>query len=120
MADYIRLKGLEFYGYHGVMEAEKELGQRFIIDLTLKTNLKEAGVSDDVEETINYAEVYDEVKEIVEGKAYDLIETVAEKISDKLLAEFKTLEIIKVVVKKPEVPIPGVLEWVEVEIERSR
>jgi len=56
----------------------------------------------------------------VEGKAYDLIETVAEKISDKLLAEFKTLEIIKVVVKKPEVPIPGVLEWVEVEIERSR
>jgi len=41
MADYIRLKGLEFYGYHGVMEAEKELGQRFIIDLTLKTNLKE-------------------------------------------------------------------------------
>jgi dihydroneopterin aldolase len=120
MSDYIRLKGLEFYAYHGVLEAEKELGQRFIVDLELKFDLKKAGMSDEVSQTINYVEVYQEVKEIVENESYDLIETVAEEIAQKLLTKFNELEQVKVIVKKPEVPIPGILNRAEVEIERSR
>ncbi|SJZ86652.1 dihydroneopterin aldolase [Selenihalanaerobacter shriftii] len=120
MADYIRLKGLEFYAYHGVLAEEKELGQRFIIDLTLETDLKEAGMTDEVTKTINYAEVYQEVKEIVEDESYDLIETVAEKVANQILDKFVGIERVVIVVKKPEVPIPGVLDWAEVEIERSK
>ncbi|ADL13287.1 dihydroneopterin aldolase [Acetohalobium arabaticum] len=119
MSDYIRLEGLEFYGYHGALAEEKELGQRFIVDLELEIDLQEAGMTDRLDQTINYAEVYQKVKEIVEGDSYDLIEAVAEKIADSLLRDYSILEGIAVRVKKPEVPIPGVLDWVEVEIERS-
>lgn len=119
MGDYIRLQGLEFYGYHGVLTEEKELGQRFIIDLELKMNLTEAGTKDQIDKTINYAEVYQKVKGIAEGDSYDLIEAVAEEIADRLLMDYSMLEVVAVKVKKPEVPIPGVLDWVEVEIERS-
>jgi phosphoribosyl-AMP cyclohydrolase len=63
---------------------------------------------------------YQEVKEIVENESYDLIETVAEEIAQKLLTKFNELEQVKVIVKKPEVPIPGILNRAEVEIERSR
>ena len=118
MSDYIRLQGMEFYGYHGALAAEKELGQRFIVDLALLMDLKAAGVSDDLGKTINYAEVYEVVKEVVTGPSYDLIEAVAEEIADRLLKEYQPLESIVVVIKKPEVPIAGVLKNVEVEIER--
>lgn len=120
MTDCIRLNNLEFYGYHGVLPEEKELGQRFVIDLDLGINLEEAGKSDEVEKTVNYAEVYHEVKEVVEGKSYDLIEAVAEKIAERLLTNFTKLNKVIVVVKKPEVPVSGILDEVEVEIERSR
>lgn len=119
MSDYIRLEGLKFYGYHGALAEEKELGQRFIIDLEMEVDLQEAGMTDRLDKTLNYAEVYQEVKKIVEGDPYDLIEAVAEEIADSLLTGFSTLEGVVVRVKKPEVPIPGVLNWVEVEIERS-
>ncbi|MBM7622720.1 dihydroneopterin aldolase [Sporohalobacter salinus] len=119
MSDYIRLEGLEFYGYHGALVEEKELGQRFIIDLELEIDLKEAGRTDQLDKTINYAKVYQTVKKVVEGEAYDLIESVAEEIADRLLTDYSMLKGVLIRVKKPEVPIPGVLDWVEVEIERD-
>ncbi|MGM0472053.1 MAG: dihydroneopterin aldolase [Bacillota bacterium] len=120
MADYIRLKGLKFYGYHGVLAEEKELGQRFIVDLALQTDLKPAGVSDDLTESINYAEVYEVTKQVVEGESYDLIEAVAESIAAKLLSEFTRIKQVQVQVKKPAAPVAGILDWAEVEIERER
>ena len=73
MNDIIFLNGMRFYGYHGVLPSENEIGQIFIVDVTLKVDLKDAGQSDDVADTVNYGEVFEEVKSIVEGRPSRLL-----------------------------------------------
>lgn len=118
--DKIFLNGLTFYGYHGLFPEENHLGQRFIVDLELELNLQKAGHSDDMNQSINYGEVYQLTKAIVEGESHKLIETVAEIISKRLFNEFELLEACKVKVIKPDPPIPGYYESVGVEIYRER
>ncbi|MDQ0273072.1 dihydroneopterin aldolase [Cytobacillus purgationiresistens] len=118
--DKIFVNKMEFYGYHGVFSEETRLGQRFIIDLTVETNLKKAGETDDLNESINYAELYNACKVIAEGKPYKLVEAVAEKISADLLNKFSTISQVTVKVIKPDPPIPGHYESVAVEITRGR
>ena len=78
--DKIYIRDLEFIGYHGVFEEEKKLGQKFSISLELTTNLREAGLNDDITKTTHYGEVAESVKKIFFQKKYDLIETLAEDI----------------------------------------
>ena len=118
--DKIYLNGLEFYGYHGVLGEETRLGQRFFADVVLTLDLRGAGLTDDLEETINYAEAYAEIKRIMEGDPAKLIETVAERIATTLLARFETLTSVTVKVTKPMPPIAGVMQGVAVEITRGR
>ena len=66
--DKIYVNGMKFYGYHGVFPEEQKLGQRFNVDVMLTLDLSKAGLSDDLDATVNYKEVYDAVKEIVEGE----------------------------------------------------
>ena len=75
--DRIRLRGLQFFAYHGVMDEEKTLGQRFFVDVDLMRDLSLAGQSDQVQDTINYAEVYQVIKLIVTEERYHLIERLA-------------------------------------------
>lgn len=118
--DYIHLRDVEFYGYHGVLEAEKTLGQRFRVTLKLAVDLKEAGQTDDLNKTVSYAEVYELTKEIVEGKPYKLIEAVAEKIAQTILSTFMNqVKGVQVEVIKPDPPIPGHYREVAVEITRG-
>ena len=105
--DIINLKDLRFYGYHGVLEEEKVLGQKFIIDLKLYADLSKACVSDDVNDTISYALVYDIVKEIVENEKFNLIEKLGNEIIDKLFNQFNSIEKIRIEVKKPKAPVNG-------------
>jgi len=95
-----------FYGYHGTSPAEKELGQRFIVDLEVRKDLGPAGRSDALEQTVNYAELYRLAKHIVEGESCNLIETVAERIAAAVLAAYP-VEAVRVKVRKPEAPIKG-------------
>ena len=81
MNDIIFLNGMRFYGYHGVLAAENDIGQIFVVDITLKVDLSYAGQSDDVKDTVNYGEVYKDVKSIVEGPRSCLIEHLAERIA---------------------------------------
>lgn len=118
--DKIFLNQLAFYGYHGVFEEESVLGQRFIVDLELFLNLKAAGKSDDLKHSIHYGEVYNVAKEVVEGKRYQLLESVAEVLASKLLTEFPLLEACKIKLIKPDPPIVGHYESVGVEIYRER
>ena len=67
MLDKIYVNKMEFYGYHGVLPEENKLGQRFRVDLMVETDLKQAGVTDELEESISYADLYQVCKEIVEG-----------------------------------------------------
>jgi len=117
--DKIYFNGMSFYGYHGVFEAEAQLGQRFFVDLVLSLDLSRAGASDDLHDTVNYADIFSEVAKIVEGERYKLIETVAARIADRLLESFPIAEV-RVKVTKPHPPINGHYDSVAVEIERCR
>lgn len=117
--DTIRLLGMEFYGYHGVFEAEQELGQRFEVDVELFRDLAEAAETDDIDVTLNYVDVYSLVKEIVEERTFNLIEALAGAICDAILRGF-AVDGVRVRVRKPHVSLGGLLRTVEVEIERWR
>lgn len=118
--DKIILEKMEFYGYHGVYPEENKLGQRYRVDLTAYVDLKQAGQTDDLNKSVNYAEIYTLCKEIVEGERYNLIETVAERIAAGVLAKHKRIQACTVKVIKPDPPIPGHYQSVAVEIERKR
>ena len=118
--DKIQLKGMVFYGYHGVSPAEQELGQRFVVDLETQRELGVAGLSDDPEDTVNYSRMYRLVREIMEGPSRRLLESLAETIAQRVLADFD-VDAITVRVKKPEVPMKGsILDYAAVEIFRER
>ncbi|MBI4491912.1 MAG: dihydroneopterin aldolase [Chloroflexi bacterium] len=119
--DHILLSDLAFYGYHGAREEEKRLGQRFLVDLELSLDLQPAGRSDDLAQTVDYAEVYRLVRQVAEGPSRDLLEAVAEAIAAEVLGHFPELQAVKVRVKKPWAPIAGSqLGFVAVEITRVR
>ena len=119
--DYIHLNDMEFYGYHGALPEEKKLGQRFRLTVSLATSLEDAGLTDDLDKTVNYAEVYELCKMVVEGEPVKLIETVAEIIANAILESFQEkVSGIRVVLVKPDPPIPGHYASVSVDITRGR
>lgn len=111
---------MEFYGYHGVFPEENKLGQRFIVDVILELDLKKAGTTDELTDTVNYGHLYNLCKDVVEGKTFKLVESVAETIAKECFKQFSQVEAITVKVVKPDPPIPGHYESVAVEITRRR
>lgn len=120
MLDKIFLNQLSFYGYHGVYPEETKLGQHFIVDLVLELDLQHAARHDDLQASIDYGDVHERVKAIVEGKPYKLVEAVAERICTDLLQAYDQLQTCTVKVIKPNPPIAGHYESVAVELTRSR
>jgi dihydroneopterin aldolase len=118
--DKIFVNKMEFYGYHGVFPEENKLGQRFIVDLTVLLDLQKAGQTDQLEYSVNYAELYRICKEIVEGEPVQLIETLAERIAAAIIKEFQAVSEVIVKVIKPDPPIPGHFQSVAIEITRRR
>ena len=117
--DSIRLHNMQFYSRHGVNPEEHTLGQRFEVDVELCLDTRPAALQDDLRRTINYAQVYKAVKQIVEEERFALIETLAETIAMRLGQHFAP-DSIRVCVRKPHAPIKGVLDYVAVEIERTQ
>ncbi len=121
IGDEVLLEGLRFYAYHGVNPEEKAQGQRFVVDIALRTDLRPAGETDDLARTVSYSAVYKRVKAVVEGLPRDLIEAVAEEIARVILAEFPPVRAVTVAVRKPEAPIKGaILDAAGVRIVRTR
>lgn len=118
--DKILMKDLAFYGYHGVLEEEKRLGQKFFVDVILYVDLKKAGETDDLNYTVNYEEVYKTIEAIVKNKRYNLLEALAEKICEEVLYSFDTIQKIDLKIKKPEAPVAGIFDYFAVQIERER
>ena len=106
--DEILLEGMRFYAYHGVNPEERALGQRFTVDVALAVDLRRAGQSDDLGDTVSYSAVYKLVRGIVEGEPRQLIEAVAEEIAAAILTGFPPVEHVTVTVRKPEVADEGV------------
>ena len=117
--DRIIAQGMVFYGCHGVFPQEKLVAQPFKVDVILYVDLKPAGKNDDLELTVNYAEVYDLVKQQVGGRSYNLLEALAENIAADLLRNASVIKV-KVRISKSEVMLEGIFDFFAVEIERGR
>lgn len=118
MSDVIKISGIAAKGFHGVLEKERRRGQKFLVDVEFYLPLK--SLNDQLNKTVNYAEVAKVVKNQITGEPRMLIETLAEDIAREILKKFKRIKIVKVVVHKPNAPIPLKFKDVSVEIERSR
>lgn len=117
--DAIYIRDLEIYCHHGVFREENVLGQKFLVSLTLYMDTRPAGETDDLERSINYAEVSHFVKQEMEQKDYKLIEAAAEQLARRILLAFPLLDRVKVEIKKPWAPILLPLDTVSVCIERG-
>ncbi|ABB14115.1 dihydroneopterin aldolase [Carboxydothermus hydrogenoformans] len=118
--DKIVIKGVEFYAFHGVLPEEKALGQKFILDLELGIDLRDAGRSDDLSKTVSYKEVLDFTEEIVTKNRFDLIEALAEEVAGGILNKFSLIKEVMVRVHKPGAPLRQKLSDVYVEVKRGR
>ena len=117
--DIIRLKNMQFYGFHGVSESEKHLGGRFEVDLEMELPLKKSCDSDDLNDTVDYEKIYKIVDSCIKKDKFYLIEALANSIASDILQNFPINSLL-VRVRKPHAPVKGVLDTVEVELERKK
>ncbi|GBG56316.1 7,8-dihydroneopterin aldolase [Sporomusaceae bacterium FL31] len=120
MTDKILLRNMMFYGFHGVYEYEREQGQRFYLDIELMGDFAKAGQTDNLQDTVDYTAIYSRIKDIVENRRFQLLEALGNHIAEVVLAANTSLQAVTVRIRKPAVPIPGQLDFVQIEISRSR
>jgi len=116
--DRLLLEGMVFFGRHGALAAERELGARFTVDVELGVDLRAAGRSDSPADTVDYARVYETVREVVEGESHTLLESVAERTAARLLA-FDHVDRATVRIRKRP-PVSGEFHSFGAEVTRSR
>jgi dihydroneopterin aldolase len=109
-----------FYGYHGDLPEENTLGQRFTIDLVLVLDIAEAAASDSLNKTVDYTRVYAICRDTVEKDRFKLIEALAAHVIDRILTACPIVDTVEITIKKPSVPIAGILDHVAVETSKSR
>src|ERR671917_2392285 len=114
----IEINGLSLYTHHGVTEAEREIGQRLLVDLTLEVGEVDATVTDMVEDTVDYGEVCNTVALVAQQRSYKTLERLSTAIADRLLADF-SIEAVSVKCAKPEPPIALPVEEVSVTVWRE-
>ena len=117
--DLIRLRGIEVFAHHGVLASERQIGQRFVVDLDLEIDLGEAGATDALESTVDYSAVAIEVADLVASERWNLIEKVASRIAESVLTRAQVVAV-TVTVHKPEAPIDLPFADVAAVIRRSR
>jgi dihydroneopterin aldolase len=118
MADLIRISGIKGFGYHGVFETERANGQDFYVDVELEVDLTRASVSDDVNDTINYAEVTDLVVEEITTNPVSLIEKLAGRIAERIKETYAQAALVTVTVHKPQAPVSADVKDISVTISR--
>ena len=118
--DQLRIKDLEIYAYHGVFPAEKELGQRFVIDLWVDYEMTRAARTGDLDASIHYGILAEQLTEWMQAEKIDLIETVAFQLVQKIFESYAFVEKVRLELKKPWAPVPLPLETCSVTIEREK
>ena len=117
--DKIYIRSLRVYAYHGVNTDEKENGQPFELDITLCLDLKAAGQTDFLSDTVNYAKVTKLAVKVISSEKNNLIERAASRVAFSILEEFPVCEV-TVLLKKPRAPVAADFEYMAVEITRTR
>lgn len=120
VSDRILLHNMVFEGRHGYYEHEQLNPQPFEVDLELRLNLQPAGVDDDLEQTVDYGQVFAVARQIVESTTFRLLEALAEAIGHEVLAGFPAVDEVGVRIRKPKVALGGKLDYAGVEIWRRR
>ena len=115
--DRILLQGIQFYGYHGVYDEERRLGQRFVVDVECRLDLSRAASEDDVSAAVDYGRVQAVVLEIGTAQQFRLLETLATRIASALLERFPIRQV-TVRATKPAPALPGVVAGVSAEVTR--
>mgnify|MGYP000368226562 CR=1 FL=1 len=116
----MRIEGIEALGYHGLYDAERENGQPFIVDAELKLDLEKAGKSDNLNDSLDYNDLAILIHNEIIGPPVKLIEALAERIAQKILKTYPTIEKVEVTVHKPRAPITVPFGDVSITIKRER
>lgn len=103
----VRLVNAVFYGHHGVMEEEHEIGGRYEVDVSVSLDFEEAALHDDLSRTVNYEKVYDFVRKLVTENNFYLIEKLSYRIAQQVLEVYPDVEGVEVTVRKPNPPVGG-------------
>jgi dihydroneopterin aldolase len=119
MTDRLALRGLAVHAHHGVFDFERRDGQEFVIDLVLAVDTSAAAKSDDLQDTVDYGTLVEEVRTAVMDDPVDLIETLAQRVADVCLRHAR-VDSVEVTVHKPHAPIQAPFEDVALTINRSR
>lgn len=119
MTDRIDLTGIEVYAKHGVLDQEQEKAQVFRVDVTAYTDLSVPGETDDLADALDYSTLALEVREVVGSESHRLIETVAGRVAESILAHPQVAKAV-VTIHKPNAPIDMAFDDVSVTIERTR
>lgn len=112
------IKNMMFYGFHGYYEYEREQGQKFYLDVTVDTKDDTVCNTDDIKDGVDVAAVYDIVKDVTENKRFTTLSALGGHIGDKLLKKYPHFAAVTVTTRKPNVPISGSLDYVEVSVTR--
>lgn len=113
----IQIEGMEFYAYHGHFKEEQIVGNRFLLDLTLETDLNRAAISDNLNDAVNYQQVYSIVKEEMQKKS-NLLEHIANRILDALFLKMKGINRATIKVAKMNPPMGGQIRCVSIVMSR--
>lgn len=112
----IFMKDMEFFGYIGCLPEEKKNGQKFIINCEMELSRMGGAATDELDDTVNYAEVYELIKSTMETARYDLIERLADELATSILLTSYILSSVTVRVSKPDAPIDGKFGAMETEV----
>jgi dihydroneopterin aldolase len=113
----ITLKNCAFFARHGVHDEEEFLGQRFFVDAELDVEQGTALIEDSIDDTVHYGIAFTEIEKIITGRRRYLIEALALEVATKLCSRFPQIRRAKISIRKPNAPVPGVLDYVEVTVE---
>jgi len=119
MSDFIEIKGISGFGYHGLFEHERQNGQSFAVDVKLELLKKKASKSDDINDAVDYSEVAKLVYARIVGEPVNLIEHLAQLMAQELLGTFP-LKSVEVVVHKANAPVGLPVSDIAVRIKRSQ
>jgi dihydroneopterin aldolase len=120
MTGTIFIRGLLIHAQHGVMQHETEVGQRFVMDIELSTDLSESSRTDRLADTVSYSSVIATASAAFKDANYKLLERAAGAVADAVLAAFPRVNTIRVTVHKPHAPIAAIFEDVGITLTRSR
>jgi dihydroneopterin aldolase len=118
--DKVLIEELEVYAYHGVATEEKKIGQMFVVSLQVMVELEKAAKNDNLSYAVNYSELCNDIENVLTESKYNLIESAALAIIERILKKYKEIYSAKVLIKKPWAPLGRHLKYVAVEIERER